>query len=161
MKKNNKGFTLIELLVVVAIIGILAAVGVTAYSGYTAAARESATRTNHATIAKYIAAETAKCDIGETLIMGPTVPLGQMACTQRNIGGAYDLPVTRSLASFQNPAQAGAAIRLVPVVVACSDAEGANNIGFTQLSNAAAGRVVLRTCVSAAEVLDVTLVTTG
>ena len=69
-KNNNKGFTLIELLVVVAIIGILAAVGVTAYSGYTAAARESATRTNHATIAKYIAAETAKCDIGETQVMG-------------------------------------------------------------------------------------------
>jgi len=161
MKKNNKGFTLIELLVVVAIIGILAAVGVTAYSGYTAAARESAIRTNHATISKYIAAETAKCDIGQTLIMGPTVALGQMACTARATANGYDLPVQRSLESFQNPAQAGAAIQLVPAIVACSAAGGSNNIGFTQLANAVGGTVTLRTCVTATEILNITLVTTG
>jgi len=161
MKKNNKGFTLIELLVVVAIIGILAAVGVTAYSGYTANARESATRTNHATIAKYIAAETAKCDIGETLIMGPTVALGQMACTARATANGYNTPLTRVLASFQNPQQAGAAIQIqVAAVVAC-DAAAGGNLGFTQVSNFVGGTVTLRTCVSATETLDVTLITTG
>ena len=62
-KKNQKGFTLIELLVVVAIIGILAAVGVTAYSGYTEGAKKSTTKTIHANLLKYIAAELQKCSI--------------------------------------------------------------------------------------------------
>ena len=52
MKRN--GFTLIELLVVVAIIGILAAVGVVAYNGYTKSAKVSATKSNHASIVKFI-----------------------------------------------------------------------------------------------------------
>ena len=52
MKRN--GFTLIELLVVVAIIGILAAVGVVAYNGYTQSAKVNATKSNHATIVKFI-----------------------------------------------------------------------------------------------------------
>ena len=61
--KNNKGFTLIELLVVVAIIGILAAVGTVAYQGYISGANKSATKSNHASAVKYIAAEVAKCSI--------------------------------------------------------------------------------------------------
>ena len=64
-KKKNKGFTLIELLVVVAIIGILAAVGVVAYSGYTDNARKGASKSNHATVLKYIA-EVQKCSLGDT-----------------------------------------------------------------------------------------------
>ena len=58
--KNNKGFTLIELLVVVAIIGILAAVGVVAYNGYTKSAKINASKSNHASVVKYIAAEITK-----------------------------------------------------------------------------------------------------
>ena len=67
--KNNKGFTLIELLVVVAIIGILAAVGTVAYQGYTAGAKKNATKSNHASVTKFIAAELAKCNMGESLVM--------------------------------------------------------------------------------------------
>ncbi len=67
--KNNKGFTLIELLVVVAIIGILAAVGTVAYQGYTSGAKKNATKSNHASVVKYIAAELAKCNMGESLVM--------------------------------------------------------------------------------------------
>ncbi len=63
--KNNKGFTLIELLVVVAIIGILAAVGTVAYQGYTSGAKKNATKSNHASVVKFIAAELAKCSMGE------------------------------------------------------------------------------------------------
>ena len=63
MKNKNKGFTLIELLVVVAIIGILAAVGTVAYTGYTASAKKSASKSNHANVVKYVAAEMAKCNI--------------------------------------------------------------------------------------------------
>ena len=55
--KNNKGFTLIELLVVVAIIGILAAVGTVAYQGYTEGAKKSTSKSNHASVVKYIVAE--------------------------------------------------------------------------------------------------------
>ena len=63
--KNNKGFTLIELLVVVAIIGILAAVGVVAYNGYTKNAKKNASKSNQASVVKYIAAELQKCNMEE------------------------------------------------------------------------------------------------
>ena len=67
--KNNKGFTLIELLVVVAIIGILAAVGTVAYQGYTSGAKKNATKSNHASVVKFVAAEIAKCSMGESSVM--------------------------------------------------------------------------------------------
>ena len=67
--KNNKGFTLIELLVVVAIIGILAAVGTVAYQGYTSGAKKNATKSNHASVVKFIAAELAKCSMGQSAVM--------------------------------------------------------------------------------------------
>ena len=70
--KNNKGFTLIELLVVVAIIGILAAVGTVAYQGYTSGAKKNATKSNHASVVKFIAAELAKCSMGESAVMSST-----------------------------------------------------------------------------------------
>ena len=82
MKKNNKGFTLIELLVVVAIIGILAAVGTVAYQGYTSGAKKNATKSNHASVTKYIAAELAKCNMGEADVMiGETTPADAAAGT--------------------------------------------------------------------------------
>ena len=69
MKKNNKGFTLIELLVVVAIIGILAAVGTVAYNGYTTSAKINASKSNQASVTKYIAAELQKCNLEEATAM--------------------------------------------------------------------------------------------
>ena len=87
-KKRNKGFTLIELLVVVAIIGILAAVGVVAYSGYTAGAKKQAAKSNQAAVAKYVAAELQKCNLGETSAMG-----GQLTCSGN----------TGALEDFKNP----------------------------------------------------------
>ena len=68
--KINKAFTLIELLVVVAIIGILAAVGVVAYNGYTKSAKINSVKTIHQQTVKYLKAETLKCNIGASTIMG-------------------------------------------------------------------------------------------
>ena len=163
-KNNNKGFTLIELLVVVAIIGILAAVGVTAYSGYTAAARESATRTNHATISKYIAAETAKCDIGETQVMGTGD--GQLLCTARATAAAVSTAVNNTLTDFANPQVAGEEailVMTVPAAINCTAATaGANGtVGFTQIDNTAPGIVLVRTCVNATTMLNTRLDVTG
>jgi len=165
MKKNNKGFTLIELLVVVAIIGILAAVGVTAYSGYTAAAREAATRTNHATISKYIAAETAKCDIGETVAMGP-LGAGQLLCIDRAVALRVGAAAVTTLADFANPQQAGQPAIVIQNLAACTAPAGGNpgNLGTTQIDNATGGIVNIRTCVNVTPltgVLNTRLVTTG
>jgi len=100
--KNNKGFTLIELLVVVAIIGILAAVGTVAYQGYIEGANKSATKSNHASAVKYIAAELAKCSIGESEVMKDTDG-NTLSCGDRKKG---DQDVTNqalnALSDFNN-----------------------------------------------------------
>ena len=93
--KNNKGFTLIELLVVVAIIGILAAVGTVAYQGYTAGAKKNATKSNHASVTKYIAAELAKCNMGEANVMG-----GEYPCDAS--GATVPAAAVAALADFKN-----------------------------------------------------------
>ena len=96
--KNNKGFTLIELLVVVAIIGILAAVGTVAYQGYIAGANKTATKSNHASAVKYIAAELAKCSIGETSVMGGNLTCSDAGTTE----GAVASAATEALSDFKN-----------------------------------------------------------
>ena len=110
--KNNKGFTLIELLVVVAIIGILAAVGTVAYQGYTSGAKKNATKSNHASVVKFIAAELAKCSMGESSVMSTsssttdssgntTSSTVEFDCTS---GTASDVPEAAegALADFKN-----------------------------------------------------------
>ena len=97
--KNNKGFTLIELLVVVAIIGILAAVGTVAYTGYTASAKKNATKSNHASVVKYVASELQKCNIGESTYMGST------ACSSRkgsSNAGNVSTAAETALSDFKN-----------------------------------------------------------
>ena len=110
--KNNKGFTLIELLVVVAIIGILAAVGTVAYQGYTSGAKKNATKSNHASVTKFIAAELAKCSMGESSVMSTsssstdstgntTTSTTEFNCTS---GTASNVPAAAegALADFKN-----------------------------------------------------------
>ena len=94
MKKNNKGFTLIELLVVVAIIGILAAVGTVAYNGYTTSAKINASKSNQASVTKYIAAEIQKCNLDELTAMNK-----ELNC--KTVGGITpDLVITAALTSL-------------------------------------------------------------
>ena len=95
--KNNKGFTLIELLVVVAIIGILAAVGVVAYNGYTSSAKINASKSNQASVTKYIAAEIQKCNLEETTAMN-----GDLACVANLTPTLVIAAALTSLGDFKN-----------------------------------------------------------
>ncbi len=99
--KNNKGFTLIELLVVVAIIGILAAVGTVAYQGYIEGANKSATKSNHASAVKYMAAELAKCSIGEDEVMKDSDG-NTLACNLRKTDGNVTEQAIEALGDFKN-----------------------------------------------------------
>ena len=105
--KNNKGFTLIELLVVVAIIGILAAVGVVAYNGYTKSAKINASKSNHASVVKYLAAEIQKCNMQtEKKAMGD-----ELTC-EDDMGSAATIigKAQTALADFKNPFVTGAGV---------------------------------------------------
>jgi type IV pilus assembly protein PilA len=127
-KKNQKGFTLIELLVVVAIIGILAAVGVVAYSGYTAGAKKQAAKSNHSAVAKYIAAELQKCNLGEAKAMA-----GNLTCSGKTAAKAVTAART-ALSSFKNPYDTSkGAMEGTTNITSFSTNDG--NVGFTGLSS--------------------------
>ena len=138
-KRNNKGFTLIELLVVVAIIGILAAVGVTAYSGYTISAQQNASRTNHSTILKYVAAEITRCDVGENMVMRtPADRDVGLLCTARNDAGTVAAAVLVALGDgFQNPYGTTAALdgNAIRIMAPEDCGPGENVAGSTFLSS--------------------------
>ena len=113
--KNIKGFTLIELLVVVAIIGILAAVGTVAYTGYTEGAKKSSSKSNHAAVVKYIAAEDQKCAMGSpakvfgvaaTDDASTTNTASLFNCGNRT-GSSIATAAEAALADFKNPYDTG------------------------------------------------------
>jgi type IV pilus assembly protein PilA len=128
---------------VVAIIGILAAVGVTAYSGYTSSAKAQAAKTNHATIAKYIAAETTKCELGETTVMS-----GELACGDRGDAGEVSSAVEDALADFSNPFRTQDPAIVDGAVVACNTGTtaAAHSLGRTYVTNTTKGVVTITTC---------------
>ena len=107
--RKEKGFTLIELLVVVAIIGILAAVGTVAYNGYTEGAKKSSSKSNHASVVKYIIAEDAKCTVGSDKVFG--IPVDNTIayvkgttfnCTERTASEIAESAI-EALKDFKNP----------------------------------------------------------
>ena len=137
-KNNNKGFTLIELLVVVAIIGILAAVGVVAYSGYTAGAKKQAAKSNQAAVAKYVAAELQKCNLGETNAMS-----NNLTCANNTGGKTVDAAV-KALADFKNPYSTS------NVAVRNSTSSGSDaDVGYTNVS-ASGSTITIVTCFTTA-----------
>mgnify|MGYP001292977569 CR=1 FL=1 len=136
MKKNKqKGFTLIELLVVVAIIGILAAVGVVAYSGYTAGAKKQAAKSNHSAVAKYVAAELQKCNLGESTAMS-----GNLTC-KGNTSVKTVTAAVKALADFKNPYSTSDKA----VVGAGTFVLGATNLQGVGSANQ---EVIVRTCLA-------------
>jgi|TARA_B100000927_G_scaffold289092_1_gene285024 type IV pilus assembly protein PilA len=136
--KKNKGFTLIELLVVVAIIGILAAVGVVAYSGYTAGAKKQAAKSNQAAVAKYVAAELQKCNLGETKAMSDNLTCsGKTPTTVATAAAA-------ALADFKNPYSTSN-----KAVTNSGNATADTDVGYTRVI-AATGKVTITTCFATA-----------
>jgi type IV pilus assembly protein PilA len=110
------------LLVVVAIIGILAAVGVVAYNGYTKSAKINASKSNHASVVKYIAAEIQKCNMQtETTAMS-----GQLNC-EDDMGSATTIigKAQTALADFKNPFVTGAGVLVGDAATA---AKGVTNL---------------------------------
>ena len=123
--KNNKGFTLIELLVVVAIIGILAAVGVVAYNGYTSSAKMNATKSNHASVIKYIAAELQKCNMGMEKAMDDN-----LTCANKGTENTVRDAARTALAKFKNAYATGSAA-IVSAYVTPTGADAPKKEGFT------------------------------
>jgi type IV pilus assembly protein PilA len=138
-KKNQKGFTLIELLVVVAIIGILAAVGVVAYSGYTAGAKKQAAKSNHSSVAKYIAAELQKCNLGESKAMA-----GNLTCSGKTSAKAMSASVA-ALSDFKNTYDTSKKA-VKDVSNAETSAKLDASVGQTSVSNKSGTTVVVATC---------------
>ena len=136
--KKNKGFTLIELLVVVAIIGILAAVGVVAYSGYTSGAKKQAAKSNQAAVAKYIAAELQKCNLGETNAMD-----ANLTCSGNDGAKTIDAAV-KALNDFKNPYSTSNA-----AVTDGGNATADTDVGYTRLTNSG-NDITITTCFTTA-----------
>ena len=127
--KNNKGFTLIELLVVVAIIGILAAVGVVAYNGYTSSAKMNATKSNHASVIKYIAAELQKCNMGMEKAMDDN-----LTCANKGTENTVRSATVTAMAKFKNAYATGSAA-IVSAYVTPTGADAPKKEGFTKVAD--------------------------
>ncbi len=141
--KNNKGFTLIELLVVVAIIGILAAVGTVAYQGYIAGANKSATKSNHASAVKYIAAELAKCSIGESQVFkatnGSTLDCGDRTDGDDTVAKQAQVAMNDFKNAYDTTAPTGTKAEAV------TGAEDDSGLGFTYIADDGS-TVTIATC---------------
>jgi type IV pilus assembly protein PilA len=139
---NHKAFTLIELLVVVAIIGILAAVGVVAYNGYTGAAKTTSVKSNHATVVRYISAETKKCDLGETKVMSD-----ELVCSGKTSSFVMSA-AKRALPEFKN-AFAVAPLNssywnAVTINIGTNTSNG--DVGFIRLIGTSDTEILVRSC---------------
>ena len=133
--KNNKGFTLIELLVVVAIIGILAAVGTVAYQGYTTGAKKNATKSNHASAVKYIAAEMQKCSMGDERVMKKNKDdtTDSLECSTTYTAGDISKAAARALADFKNSYDTGE--KAIRQIATESTGAAAGDLGFVNLND--------------------------
>ena len=137
---KHRAFTLIELLVVVAIIGILAAVGVVAYNGYTGAAKTASTKSNHATIVKYISAETKKCDLGETKVMRD-----ELVCSGKTSSIVISAAV-RALSKFKNPFAKGTSSYWNAVTINIGTNTSNGDVGFIRLIGTSDTEILVRSC---------------
>lgn len=144
------GFTLVELLVVIAIIGILTAIGLPMYQGYQATAKENATKTNHSSVARFIAAEFTKCSATGGVVSLPGMPVGNNICAPTAIANAQGYFITYFTPIYKNPYSTG---------MAGVNIGGPNTEGYIQLAATAPAGVSTIT-ITALPKLGATVLTT-
>ena len=112
-----------------------------AYNGYTSSAKMNATKSNHASVIKYIAAELQKCNMGMEKAMDDN-----LTCANKGTANTVRDATITAMAKFKNAYATGSAA-IVSAYVTPTGADAPKKEGFTLLADN--GKVVtITTCLT-------------